>query len=157
LLWVVTAAAVLGSCSTPSTSAVQIAASEHTAPSTPAATNDNNDPPLPGMPPVLDPNNIYAANGAGNLSPAVAHFPPRVYVPNTTSNTVDVIDPETFTVIDHFAVGRQPQHVTPSYDLTRLWALNDLGDSVTEIDPATGKKGQTIFVKDPYNMYYTPD
>ena len=35
--------------------------------------------------------------------------------------------------------------------------LNDLGDSLTRIDPATGKKGETIQVKDPYNMYYTPD
>jgi YVTN family beta-propeller protein len=109
------------------------------------------------MPPVLDPHNLYAADGAGNLSPVVAHFPPRVYVPNTVSNTVDVIDPETFKVIDHFEVGRQPQHVTPSFDLQHLWVLNDLGDSVTEIDPATGAKGKTIFVKDPYNMYYTPD
>jgi DNA-binding beta-propeller fold protein YncE len=25
------------------------------------------------------------------------------------------------------------------------------------IDPATGKKGETIHVDDPYNMYYTPD
>ena len=53
--------------------------------------------------------------------------------------------------------GRQPQHITPSYDLEHLWVLNDLGDGITEIDPATGKKGKTIWVKDPYNMYYTPD
>jgi YVTN family beta-propeller protein len=112
---------------------------------------------LPGMPPVLDPNNIYAANRAGNVSPNVAKFPQRVYVPNTVSNTVDVIDPATFKVIDHYEVGRQPQHVTPSYDLQHLWVLNDLGDSVTEIDPVTGAKGKTMFVKDPYNMYYTPD
>ena len=107
---------------------------------------------LPGMPPLLDPNNIYAANRAGNLSPTVARFPERVYVPNTVSNSVDVIDPVSLKVIDHFEVGRQPQHVTPSYDLQHLWVLNDLGDSVTEIDPATGKPGKTIPVKDPYNM-----
>ena len=112
---------------------------------------------LPGMPPLLDPDNIYAANRAGNLSAIVARFPARIYVPNTVSNSVDVIDPESFKVIEHFEVGRQPQHVTPSYDLKHLWVLNDLGDSVTEIDPATGAKGKTIFVKDPYNMYYTPD
>jgi YVTN family beta-propeller protein len=47
--------------------------------------------------------------------------------------------------------------VTPSYDLKTLWVLNDLGDSVTRIDPATGHKLDTINVKDPYNMYYTPD
>jgi len=113
--------------------------------------------PLPGMPPVIDPHNIYSETRAGNLSPAVRDFPDLVYVPNSGSNTVDVIDPHTFRVVNHFKVGRQPQHVTPSYDLKTLWVLNDLGDSLTSINPATGKKGGTIRVKDPYNMYYTPD
>ena len=112
---------------------------------------------LPGMPPVLDPNDIYAADHAGNLSPVVKNFPPRVYVPNTISNTVSVIDPATYKVIDTFRVGRLPQHVTPSYDLKTLWVLNDKSNSLTEINPATGKKGRTIRVDDPYNMYYTPD
>lgn len=115
------------------------------------------DPPLEGMPPLLDPKDIYAATRPGSLSPTVANYVQRVYVPNTVSNTVDVIDPVSFKVVGHFEVGREPQHVTPSYDLKRLWVLSDLGDSVTEIDPATGAKGQTLWVKDPYNMYYTPD
>jgi len=113
--------------------------------------------PLPGMPPVLDPHDIYAADRAGDLSPTVKDYPSRVYVPNSGSNTVDVIDPTTYKIINHFKVGLQPQHVTPSYDLKTLWVLNDLGDSVTKIDPATGKKGETVHVEDPYNMYYTPD
>ncbi len=112
---------------------------------------------LPGMPPVLNPGNIYSEAAAGSFSPVVRKFLARIYVPNSGSNTVDVIDPKTFKVVDHFAVGRQPQHVTPAYDLKTLWVLNDLGDSLTRIDPATGKKGETIPVKDPYNMYYTPD
>lgn len=112
---------------------------------------------LPGMPPVEDPSDIYAADHAGNLSPAVRNFPSRVYVPNSGSNTVDVIDPATYKIIGHFAVGHQPQHVVPSWDLKRLWVLNDLGDSLTAIDPVTGKKGETVPVEDPYNMYYTPD
>ncbi len=113
--------------------------------------------PLPGMPPVLDPLDIYAADRPGHLAPAVSRFPSLIYVPNSGSNTVDIIDPKTFRVIRHFAVGRQPQHVVPSYDLKKLWVLNDLGDSLTRIDPATGQKGETVKVQDPYNMYYTPD
>jgi YVTN family beta-propeller protein len=113
--------------------------------------------PLPGMPPVLDPHDIYAADRPGELSPTLKNFPARIYVPNSHSDTVDVIDPKTYKIIDHFAVGHQPQHVTPSYDLKTLWVLNDLGNSETKIDPATGKKGETIPVLDPYNMYYTPD
>ena len=113
--------------------------------------------PLPGMPPVLDKHDIYSADAAGDLSPLVRRFPSLVYVPNSGSNSVYIIDPKTYRVIRHFRVGRQPQHVTPSYDLKSLWVLCDLGDSITLIDPATGKKGKTLKVKDPYNMYYTPD
>src|SRR5205807_3049170 len=97
------------------------------------------------------------ADYAGKLSPVVKNFPPRIYVPNTESNTVSVIDPATYKVIETMRVGRLPQHVTPSYDLRTLWVLNDKGNSLTRIDPATGKKGETIKVEDPYNMYYTPD
>jgi YVTN family beta-propeller protein len=109
------------------------------------------------MPPVVDPANIYSETATGKISPAVKGFPSRIYVPNSGSNSVDVIDPATYKIIGHFPVGRQPQHVTPSWDLKTLWALNDLGDSLTQIDPSTGKKGKTIKVMDPYNMYYTPD
>jgi YVTN family beta-propeller protein len=112
---------------------------------------------LPGMPPVVDPNDIYSETHAGKLSPTVKNFRELVYVPNSDSNSVDVIDPHTYRIVDHFKVRRQPQHVTPSYDLKTLWVLCDLGDNLTKIDPVTGKKGETVRVKDPYNMYYTPD
>ena len=112
---------------------------------------------LPGMPPLLDPHDVYAANRPGNLNPAVRGFPDRVYVPNSGSNTVDVIDPKTFKIIGHFSVGKEPQHVIPSYDLKTLWVASDLGDSLTRVDPATGRNLETIHVVDPYNMYYTPD
>jgi YVTN family beta-propeller protein len=148
-------AAALPGCSKPSKSPAT--ETKPSAEAVSSAATSPNDPPLPGMPALVDPHNIYAADRAGNVSQAIARFPARIYVPNTVSNSVDVIDPASFKVVDHFAVGRQPQHITPSYDLEHLWVLNDLGDGVTEIDPATGKKGKTIWVKDPYNMYYTPD
>jgi YVTN family beta-propeller protein len=112
---------------------------------------------LPGMPALLDPNDVYAADRPGQLSPEVKDFPNLVYVPNSESNTVDVIDPTTYRVVGHFAVGRQPQHVVPSWDLKTLYATNDLGNTLTPIDPRTGKPGPTIPVEDPYNMYFTPD
>jgi YVTN family beta-propeller protein len=112
---------------------------------------------LPGMPPPTDPRDVYAAGRPGNMSPAVKGFPDRIYVPNSASNTVDVIDPRTFKIVNHFDVGKQPQHVVPSWDLKTLWVLNDMGDSLTKIDPVTGNKGETVPVIDPYNMYYTPD
>jgi YVTN family beta-propeller protein len=109
------------------------------------------------VPPNLAPNDVYAADRPGRLAPAVRGFPSRIYVPNSESDTVTVIDPHTYKVIDTFPVGRLPQHVTPSYDLKTLWVLNDEGNSVTAIDPATGRPGRTLPVADPYNMYFTPD
>jgi YVTN family beta-propeller protein len=102
--------------------------------------------------------NIYAAAGAGMLSPAVGAARYLIYVPNSDDSSVDVIDPATDKVVDHFGVGKNPQHVVPSWDLQTLYATNDLSNSLTPIDPKTGRPaGPTIPVDDPYNMYFTPD
>jgi YVTN family beta-propeller protein len=100
---------------------------------------------------------IYAHTGPADLSPAVAGVPSRVYVPNTESDTVDVIDPATFKVVDHFSVGDVPQHIAPAWDLKSLYVTNNFGNSLTPIDPMTGKPGAPIPVDDPYNLYFTPD
>ena len=55
--------------------------------------------PLEGMPPLLDPNDVYAADRPNQLSPVVKNMPERVYVPNHTSNSISVIDPKTFKVV----------------------------------------------------------
>src|SRR5437870_4920047 len=123
----------------------------------PAMAGAGAEAPLPGMPALLDPHDVYAAARPGELSPAVRGFVSRVYVPNSRKASVDVIDPATYKIVEHFSVGREPQHVTPSYDLKTLWVLADKGDTLTRIDPVTGQKEQTVPVSDPYNMYYTPD
>lgn len=112
---------------------------------------------LPGMPVPLDPRDVYAADRPGDLSPEVVGDPARVYVPDSGSDTVTVIDPRTFRVVGTFRVGRQPQHVVPSHDLRTLWVNNDLGNSLTPIDPRTGRPGRAVPVADPYNLYFTPD
>jgi YVTN family beta-propeller protein len=100
--------------------------------------------------------NVYAYDGANGLSPVVRKAPPRVYVPNSASNTVDVIDQRTFKIVAHYRVGLLPQHVTPSYDLRTLWV--DVGNSLTPLSPITGRpKGKPVHVSDPYNLYFTPD
>ena len=101
--------------------------------------------------------NLYAADGPNMLRRATRRALPRVYVPNSDSNTVDVIDPRRFKIVGHFAVDALPQHVTPSWDLKTLYVLNDEGNSITPIDPRTAKPGRPIPVDDPYNMYFTPD
>ncbi len=116
---------------------------------------------IPGMPPVVDPANLYSETRLDKLSPVVANALPRVYVPNLKSNDVYGIDPATGKVVDRFPVGVNPQHVVPSYDLKTLWVTNNAegrtDGSLTPIDPTTGKPGKAIPVDDPYNMYFTPD
>jgi YVTN family beta-propeller protein len=107
-------------------------------------------------PPAL-PGDVYAADRVGNLSSVVKRDPARIYVPNSKSDTVDVIDQRTYKVVDHFATGALPQHVTPSWDLKTLWVTNDRGNSLTPIDPRTGRHGKQVRVDDPYNMYFTPN
>lgn len=119
------------------------------------APSDNSN--LPGMPPLRDPNNIYADANAGMFSSAVQGAIARVYVPNSRDRTVSVIDPATYKVITTFKTGKNPQHIVPAYDLKTLYVLNDLANSLTPIDPVTGKPGKNIHVDDPYNLYFTPD
>jgi YVTN family beta-propeller protein len=101
--------------------------------------------------------NVYVDDAAGDLSPVVRGDPALVYVPNSESGTVDVISQRTFKVVEQFATGALPQHVTPAYNLRTLYVDNDLGNSLTPIDPRTAKPGRPIPVEDPYNLYFTPD
>jgi len=112
---------------------------------------------LPGMPAVTDPHNVDANAGAGMLSPAVAGDKPLVYVPHSKSGDVWVIDPATFAVVAKYPVGKELQHVVPSWDLRTLYATDDRGDQVMPFDPKSGLPGPKIHVADPYNMYFTPD
>ena len=48
--------------------------------------------------------------------------------------------------------------MTPSWDLKTLWVTNDESNSLTPIDPRTGRRhGRTLPVADPYNLYFTAD
>ncbi|MEU2792415.1 hypothetical protein [Streptomyces sp. NPDC007100] len=114
-------------------------------------------PGLPGMPPVLDEHDVYAADRPDKLAPHVKDFPSRVYVPNTGSDTVSVIDPKTYKVVETIPVGVQPQHVVPSWDMKTLWVNNNRGHDLTPINPANGRPGKPVDVHDPYNLYFTPD
>jgi len=101
--------------------------------------------------------NVYSETTTTKLGEAVAGLPERVYVPNVADGTVDVIDPETFKVVDHYAVGEIPHHVTPSWDMKKLYVSNEASSSLTVIDPKSGKPSGTVLVPYPYNLYFTPD
>jgi DNA-binding beta-propeller fold protein YncE len=112
---------------------------------------------LPGMPPLLDPRNVAAAAGPGMLSAAAAAAKPLVYVPHTRSGEVWVIDQASFQVVGRYPAGVEVQHVVPAYDMTALYATDDLADHLLEFDPRSGLPTRRIPVVDPYNLYFTPD
>ena len=101
--------------------------------------------------------NVYQYTQANQLAPSVRDIPSRVYVPNSMSNTVSVIDPSSLTVIDQFPVKELPQHVVPSWDMQTLYVNNNNGNTLTPIDPRSGKPGADIPIDDPYNLYFSPD
>jgi YVTN family beta-propeller protein len=108
----------------------------------------------PGSPAV----NVYEGAAAGHLSAAVRGMPPRVYVPNSLSNTVDVIDARTNRIVRRIAVGAMPHHVTPSWDMKTLYVDSTAGNTLLPLDPRTGRpRGAPRPVADPYNLYFTPD
>jgi YVTN family beta-propeller protein len=145
-------AALVGSCSSAGP-AGRVAAS----PTAPATVRSPEPPPAA---PVAGTSaaDVYAHTRAGMLSPAVAGERALVYVPNLADGTVSVIDQATLQVVDTLKVGREPQHVVPSWDLQTLWVNNNRGNSLSPIDPRTGAlAGPPLPVRDPYNLYFTPD
>jgi YVTN family beta-propeller protein len=102
--------------------------------------------------------NVYSHTRVGMLTAVTRRARYLVYVPDSAGAGVYVINPRTYRVIDYFATGAVVQHVVPAWDLQRLYATNDVGNSLTPIDPTTGRRaGPNIPVDDPYNMYFTPD
>ncbi|MBO2458369.1 YncE family protein [Actinomadura violacea] len=106
---------------------------------------------------VNAPLDLYEHDRPGMLSPAVQGLPARVYVPDSESDDVIVLDQRTFKQIGRFKVGRKPQHVVPSWDLRTLWVNDNDSNDLVPIDPRTGTPGKPVQVDDPYNMYFTPD
>jgi YVTN family beta-propeller protein len=114
--------------------------------------------PAPAAPVAPTPRtDVYAHGRPGMLSTAVRHMPSRVYVPDSESDDVVVIDPATFKKISRFRVGRRPQHVVPSWDLKTLWVNDNDSNDLIPIDPNTGEPGKPVPVDDPYNLYFSPD
>jgi YVTN family beta-propeller protein len=101
--------------------------------------------------------NVYANTLSGAVPCPLCELPPRVYVPNSTAGSVDVIDPITFRVIDHYNVGFIPHHIAPAWDMSALYVDNEGSSSLTVLDIHTGKPVGTVSIPFPYNLYFTPD
>lgn len=78
-------------------------------------------------------------------------------MPNGDDGTVDVINPKTYRVTARYRTGESPHHVTPAWDLRRLYVDNTASGTLTVIDPRSGRPVRTIALADSYNLYFTPD
>jgi YVTN family beta-propeller protein len=104
------------------------------------------------------PVNVYAHTKVGMFTPVTRRAQYLIYVPDSRGSGVYVINPHTYKVIRYIQTGTMVQHVVPAWDLRTLYSTNDTGNSLTPINPDTGKRaGRNIPVADPYNMYFTPD
>ncbi len=100
---------------------------------------------------------VYRHTGAGMLSEKVRNHRERLYVPNSESDTVSVIDPDKKKVALLFSRRPPPSRhavARPQSPLRQQHA----GNSLTRIHPRTSKpQGRSVPVDDPYNLYFTPD
>jgi DNA-binding beta-propeller fold protein YncE len=104
---------------------------------------------------VSQPVNVWAAIDTP-LRDDLAALPPRVYVPEEITGDIVVIDATTRAIVDRFPIGRTPHHVTPAYDMSRLYVNVMSSGYLAELDIMTGRPVRRIPVVAPYNLYFSP-
>jgi YVTN family beta-propeller protein len=88
-------------------------------------------------------------------SATAARGPRLVYVPESMTETVAVIDARTYRIVRRLEVGREPEHVATSGNW--LLAGSAVDDSLTLIDARSGRLQRRLRAIDPYNLYSSPD
>jgi YVTN family beta-propeller protein len=146
--------ALLSACNATGATPSPLASPSLLSTASPTATLVPTASPTPSGPP---PGGVYAATVSGQIDPSLAGIPERVYVPDEISGDVVVIDPATFKIVDRFPVGAYPEHITPDWDLSKLYVNNMNSSTLTVIDPSTGRPTGTINVPNPYNLYFSVD
>ena len=83
---------------------------------------------------------------------------PPVFVLNSLSADIAVVDPESFTVVKRIPTGKEPHHLYLSPDEKSLIVANALGDSLTFVDPRTAEVQRVVRgISDPYHLRFSPD
>jgi YVTN family beta-propeller protein len=89
---------------------------------------------------------------------AIAAEPPPIFVLNSQSASVSVIDPVTWKETQRFHTGKEPHHLYLTPDEKSLIIANALGDSLTFVDPKTAVVQRTLRgILDPYHLRFSPD
>lgn len=96
-----------------------------------------------------------AAAGPDGQSAAV-QFP--IIVLNSRDADVSLIHPVTYAVIGRVPTGKEPHHLYPMPDNKHVVVGNAMSDTLTVLDPATGKVAMSIAgIDDPYHLGFSPD
>ncbi len=101
--------------------------------------------------------NVWSATTTTVLPASVADLPERVYVPNEADDTISVIDVASLRVVATLRTGRIPEHLTPDWDMSRLYVSNYASPFLTVVDPRTEATVSPITASSPYNLYFSPD
>ena len=81
-----------------------------------------------------------------------------LFVLNSLDATISVIDKTNWTETERIPTGKEPHHFYLTPDEKSLVVANALGDSLTMLDPKTGKVQRVIRdILDPYQLRFSPD
>ena len=89
---------------------------------------------------------------------AIGAESPPIFVLNSKSASVSVVDPVTWKETQRFNTGKEPHHLYLTPDEKSLVIANALGDSLTFVDPKTAVVQRTLRgILDPYHLRFSPD
>jgi len=81
-----------------------------------------------------------------------------IFVLNSLNANVSIVDPKTWTETARIPVGKEPHHIYLTPDGRSVLVANAEGDSITFMDPMTGKVQRTLNrIIDPYHLRFSPD
>ena len=81
-----------------------------------------------------------------------------IFVLNSLSASVSVIDPKTWQVTRQIPTGKQPHHLYLTPDEKSIIVANAGGDSLSFIDPKTAQVQRVVRgTVDPYHLRFSPD
>ncbi len=92
------------------------------------------------------------------LGTAAAQGARPIFVLNSQDANVSVIDAKHYTEIKRLPTGKEPHHLYLAPDEKTLIVANATGNSLTFVDPASGKLLRTVAgIVDPYHLRFSPD
>jgi len=93
-----------------------------------------------------------------SVSAPFAHAANPIFVLNSLTADISVIDPVSFKELKRIPTGKEPHHLYLSPDDKSLVVANALGDSLTFLDPATAQVQRVVRgLGDPYHLRFSPD